>query len=94
MEEDPCEGVCGVGEKISVAQKKLWRQTQLDESCLECGQAGFRLLTETQLEHPRLPDVAFQPIPDVPLTDRRPAGPQGRVNLRGAGAGLVAMRPQ
>ncbi|MFZ1642442.1 MAG: hypothetical protein WAV07_13640, partial [Candidatus Contendobacter sp.] len=42
-------------------QKKLWRQTQLDESCLECGQVGFGLLTETQLEHPRLPEFAELP---------------------------------
>ena len=37
--------------------------------------------------------IAFQQILDVPLTDRHLAGPQGRVNLRGARAGLVAMRP-
>ena len=45
----------------------LWRQTQLDESCLECGQVGFRLLTETQLEPPRLPEFAELPTFFLPL---------------------------
>lgn len=45
----------------------LWRQTQLDESCLECGQVGFSLLTETQLEHPRLPEFAKLPTFFLPL---------------------------
>lgn len=45
----------------------LWRQTQLDESCLECGQVGFGLLAETQLEHPRLPEFIELPTFFLPL---------------------------
>ncbi len=57
----------------------LWRQTQLDESCLECGQVGFGLLTETQLEHPRLQESVglMHYIKCIRLKKRRYQGDKG-----------------
>jgi hypothetical protein len=42
-------------------EKKLWKQTQLDESRLQCSQVRLGMLTEALLEHSRLPEFAESP---------------------------------